>query len=159
MLDLTNTESILNFMESISVDGEDDYYNDIYEEDPETDIELAEAIFMGALTADELSALTENTREMGQLIDEGILSEKTIVKFDKKAKLERATQQAVLNIAREKKDRDFNRLIRVWKMRRSLMEKLNKKYWNQAKTVAKKSINKASNSKSATARKVASRSK
>lgn len=163
MLDLTNRDSILaTFLgESVNTKGDEyDFEDDeIYEEDPEFDIELAEAIFMNSLTPAELTALTEDTHEMGILIEEGILSEKTIVKFDKKAKLERATQQAVLNIAREKKDRDFNKLIRVWKMRKALLEKLNKKYWTTAKQRGKQMVAKTAKSKSPTAKKVAARVK
>ena len=148
MFDITDPKSIMNFLhESSDVSGETNIdaleEGTIYEENPEFDVELAEAVFMNTLTPEELSELSENSAEMSRLVDEGLLSEKTIVKFDKKAKTERATQQAVLQIAREKKDRDFNKLIRVWKMRRALIEKLNKKYWSQAKARAKKMVNKA----------------
>ena len=164
MFDITDPKSIMNFLhESSDVSGETiiDALEEgtIYEENPEFDVELAEAVFMNTLTPEELSELSENSVEMSRLVDEGLLSEKTIVKFDKKAKTERATQQAVLQIAREKKDRDFNKLIRVWKMRRALIEKLNKKYWSQAKARAKKMVNKAKTSKAPSSKKVAARAK
>ena len=164
MFDITDPKSIMNFLhESSDVSGETNIdaleEGTIYEENPEFDVELAEAVFMNTLTPEELSELSENSVEMSRLVDEGLLSEKTIVKFDKKAKTERATQQAVLQIAREKKDRDFNKLIRVWKMRRALIEKLNKKYWSQAKARAKKMVNKAKTSKVPSSKKVAARAK
>lgn len=164
MFDITDPKSIMNFLhESSDVSGETNIdaleEGTIYEENPEFDVELAEAVFMNTLTPEELSELSENSVEMSRLVDEGLLSEKTIVKFDKKAKTERATQQAVLQIAREKKDRDFNKLIRVWKMRRALIEKLNKKYWSQAKARAKKMVNKAKTSKAPSSKKVAARAK
>ena len=164
MFDITDPKSIMNFLhESSDVSGETNIdaleEGTIYEENPEFDVELAEAVFMNTLTPEELSELSENSVEMSRLVDEGLLSEKTIVKFDKKAKTERPTQQAVLQIAREKKDRDFNKLIRVWKMRRALIEKLNKKYWSQAKARAKKMVNKAKTSKAPSSKKVAARAK
>ena len=151
MFDLNDKSSILNaFL---------DESTGIHQEDPELNIQLAEAMFMSALTQEELQELTENTKEMNTLIEEGILSEKTIVKFDKTAKLSKAESQAVLIIAREKNDRDFFKLVRVWKMRKILKDKLEKKYGSQAKARAKQMIRNSAKSKSKTANKVAKRTR
>ena len=96
-------------------------------------------------------------KQIFYLIDKDLLSEKVIVKFDKKAKLNREEKLAVLTIAKEKKDRDFYKLVRVWKMRKLLLDKLNKKYGSQAKTRAKQMIKKQSSSRSTTGKKVAKR--
>ena len=158
MFDLNDKNSIMNFMNENS--GYEDDYNENYDismEDPENNIKIAEAMFLEALNPDELQELTENTSEMNTLIQEGILSEKTIVKFDKKAKLSRAEAQCELMIAREKKDRDFNRLIRSWKVRKILLERIHKKYGAQAKVRAKQMVRNSAKSKSPTAKKVAAR--
>lgn len=153
MLDLNDRESIINsFMNESGSFG-------LHTEDPENDILLAEALFQSELTSEELTDLTENTSEMGALIQNGILNEKSIVKFDKKAKLSRLESQAVLIIAKEKKDRDFNKLIRVWKMRKFLLDKLNKRYATAAKSRARQMMSKTNSmkSQSTAAKKVVSR--
>lgn len=153
MLDLNDRDSIINsFMNESGSFG-------FHTEDPENDLLLAEALFQSELTGEELADLTENTSEMGALIQNGILSERSIVKFDKKAKLSRLEAQAVLIIAKEKKDRDFNKLIRVWKMRKFLLDKLNKRYASQAKARARQMLSKTNSmkSQSTAAKKVVSR--
>ena len=159
MFDLNDKNSIINTFLGENTSN-DDYLDEgmgLYEEDPENDIALSEAMFMSYLNADEIDELCENSAELNYLIDKDLLSEKVIVKFDKKAKLNRAEKLAVLTIAKEKKDRDFYKLVRVWKMRRLLLEKLNKKYGSQAKTRAKQMIKKQSSSRSTTSKKVAKR--
>ena len=159
MFDLNDKNSIINTFLGENTSN-DDYLDEgmgLYEEDPENDIALSEAMFMSYLNADEIDELCENSAELNYLIDKDLLSEKVIVKFDKKAKLNRAEKLAVLTIAKEKKDRDFYKLVRVWKMRRLLLEKLNKKYGSQAKTRAKQMIKKQSSSRSTTGKKVAKR--
>lgn len=159
MFDLNDKNSIINTFLGENTSN-DDYLDEgmgLYEEDPENDIALSEAMFMSYLNADEIDELCENSAELNYLIDKDLLSEKVIVKFDKKAKLSRAEAQAVLIIAKEKKDRDFYKLVRVWKMRKLLLEKLNKKYGSQAKTRAKQMIKKQSSSRSTTSKKVAKR--
>ena len=159
MFDLNDKNSIINTFLGENTSN-DDYLDEgmgLYEEDPENDIALSEAMFMSYLNADEIDELCENSAELNYLIDKDLLSEKVIVKFDKKAKLNRAEKLAVLTIAKEKKDRDFYKLVRVWKMRKLLLEKLNKKYGSQAKTRAKQMIKKQSSSRSTTSKKVAKR--
>ena len=129
----------------------------IYQENPENDIILAESILEATLSSDELEALCENTSELALLQDENILNEKSIIRFDKNAKLKRAESQAIIIIAREKKDRDLNKLLRVWKMRKILLERLRRKYYNAAKARAKQMVRNLGKSKSNTAKKASNR--
>lgn len=151
MFDLTNRDSII---QTLNEEAET-----IYQQDPENDIALAEALFMSTLSSEELEALTENTRELAELCDLGILSEKSIVKFDKKAKLKRAEAQACLMIAREKKDRDFNKLLRVWKMRKFLLDRIYTRYIGQARGRARQMVKNVGKAKGSTAKKVVKRAK
>lgn len=129
----------------------------IYTENPDNDILLAESILTSTLSSEELEALSENTEELSILQDENILNEKSIIKFDKNAKLKRAEAQAVILIARERNDRDLNKLLRVWKMRRILLDRLKSKYLNAARARAKKMIRNMGKSKSNTAKKASKR--
>lgn len=153
MFDLTNRESVLSAL------AESSLVSDIHQEDPANDVALAECALLGALNSEELDNLSENTSELEQLQAEGLISEatKTIIKFNKKDQLKRATAQAVLIIAKEKNDRDFNKLVRVWKMRKALLTKLDKKYHTQAVARAKQMVKNMNKSKSSAAKKVAKR--
>lgn len=153
MFDLTNRESVLSTL------AESSLVSDIHQEDPANDVALAECALLGALSPEELNELSENSKELEQLESEGLISEatKTIIKFNKKDQMKRATAQAVLIIAKEKNDRDFNKLVRVWKMRKALLTKLDKKYHSQAVARAKQMVKNMNKSKSASAKKVAKR--
>lgn len=129
----------------------------LIQESPENNILLAEAILSDALNSEELSALCEDSAQLAMLQDENLLSEKSIIKFDKAAKLKRAEAQACIIIAREKKDRDLNKLLRVWKMRKLLLDRLFKKYGNSAKQRAKLMVRNMSKSKSPAVKKAAER--
>lgn len=117
---------------------------------------LAEAAIFNALTANELDALLENSNELDTLKDEGLLSEKVqIIRVSKEGQLKRLEGQALLVIARKKNDKDFKKLVKVWKMRRFLLDRLRKKYGTMAKTEAKKMHKAMGRSKSIVAKKVA----
>ncbi len=125
MIDLTQINTILN--ES----GIEGLTAQLTEADPENDILISEAILQDELTEEELSEFLRSP-EYDEAVSLGMLSEKTIVRFDKTAKLSRAESQAILAIAREKGDRDFKKLITIWKVRKHLLDKLTKKYRGQA---------------------------
>jgi len=125
MIDLTQITSILN--ES----GIEGLTAQLTEADPENDVLISEAILQDELTEEELSEFLQSP-EYDEAVALGMLSEKTIVRFDKTAKLSRAESQAILAIAREKGDRDFKKLITIWKVRKHLLDKLTKKYRGQA---------------------------
>lgn len=117
---------------------------------------LYESAIFNALTEEELNALLEDTQELETLKDEGLLSEKVqIIRISKEGQLKRLEGQALLVIARDKKDKDFLRLVKVWKMRRFLLDKLRKRYGSQAKIQAKKMQKALTRSKSNVAKKVA----
>lgn len=122
---------------------------------PENDAIICEAILMDNLTQEELTALAESKTDCNILMNEQILQERNIVKLDKYAKKDRAFTQSVLAIAREKNDRDFKKLITVWKMKKYLVAKLKKKYKTQAEQRVRANMRKMSASKSPVAKKVA----
>ena len=152
MFDLNDKESILE-----AFNNERD--SSLIQENADNNIILAECLFMDNLTSQELSELCEDANEMANLINEGILQEKTIVKLDKNAKRSRAEAQAELIIAKERKDRDLNKLVRVWQMRNQLLEKIHRKYGSQARTRAKEIMRNTGKSKTRTGKKVAARAK
>ena len=89
---------------------------------------ITEAVLCDVLSNAELQELTETADVCDELKSLGVVTEKTIVRLDKKAKLERAFKTAVFTIAREKKDPKFKKLLTVWKMERALEAYLMKKY-------------------------------
>lgn len=89
---------------------------------------ITEAILCDVLSNSEIRELTETADVCDELKSLGVVTEKTIVRLDKKAKLERAFKTAVFTIAREKKDPKFKKLLTVWKMERALEAYLLKKY-------------------------------
>lgn len=111
------------------------------------------------LNPEEMAALCENTTEQNMLIGDNILAERSIVRFDKTAKLNRAESQALIVIAREKKDHDLNKLIRIWKMRRIILDRWRHKYGNEAKRRAKDMVRRLGSSKAPSAKKAAMRIK
>lgn len=75
-----------------------------------------------------------------------ILTERSIVKLDQKAKKNRAIQMAILQCAKEDNNKDYQRLITCWKMEKLLMARLIKKYKTKAMSRAKKAASKLSTS-------------
>lgn len=101
---------------------------------------IAEQTLFDLLSKDELGSISESRTELEALKDMNILEERTIVKLDKKAKLNRAFKAAVFTIARERNDRDFKKLLTLWRMERVLEDKLMKKYSTSAMKRAKDSL-------------------
>lgn len=150
MFDIFDKSSLENCLSEAGAAG-------IVEANPENDIILAEAIICNTLNSEELAKLCEDTAELDILLNESIIQEKTVIKFDKQAKMKRAEAQAALIIAREKNDRDFNKLLRVWKMRKLLLTRIYDRYKSQAKTRAKEIVRRMGMSKSKTVKKAAKR--
>lgn len=134
----------------------DNQENTMGVEDPENDSLMLESAILQSHSADEIKELLEGTELDTAIYNEGILSEKTIVRMDKYAKKNRYKSQAVLAIAKEKNDKLFKKLVTVWKMRKMLERKLEQKYGTQAEKRAKDMMKKAKSSKSAPVRKAAS---
>ena len=101
---------------------------------------VSEAALADTLTNEELEELTESAEVCKDMVDNGIVMERSIVRLDKKAKISRAYKTAVFTIAREKKDPKFKKLLTVWKMERTLEAYLMKKYHTEAMKRAKLAV-------------------
>jgi len=105
------------------------------------------ATLLEGLSAEEAESVVEDAKFTNELIKGDIVTEKTIVRLDKKAKLKGATKTAVYTIARRRKDPKFKKLLTLWRMEAQIEKELYKKYHNEALMTAKKSLaNKASSS-------------
>ena len=113
----------------------------------ESNAMIAEAMISDQLTKDEICELTSCAEACNELKDLGIVTEKTIVRLDKRAKLSRAFQTAVFTIAREKKDPLMKKLLTVWRMERTLESKLATKYRAEATKRARLMVAKAGSAK------------
>nr|DAJ68118.1 MAG TPA: hypothetical protein [Caudoviricetes sp.] len=120
---------------------------------------IAGSLLMEYCTPDEISAFLENSSEVELAQNEELLTEKTILKMDKVARLNRAYKTSIFQVAREKKDPLFKKLLTVWKMERFLEGKLEKKYGNEGRRRAKKVVANAGKSKSPLVKKAVSRVK
>ena len=128
----------------------DDKGLEINEYDNETEVSalIIECAILDAFSNEEIESVTENTYDLGKAVNEDILVERSIVRLDKEAKKSRAYKMAVFQVAKEKKDRDFKKLMTLWKLERFIEEKLEKRYAAQAKQLAKESMKKAKSTKS-----------
>lgn len=119
------------------------------EESNEASAMIIEAAMLDAYSTEELNDLVENyVSDLDKAVNEDILMEKSIIRLDKAAKKSKAEKMAVFQIAREKGDRDFKKLLTLWKLERFQEKKLEKRYGAQAKTLAKKKMKDSSKSKS-----------
>ena len=122
----------------------------INEFDNETEVNalLVECAILDTFSNEEIESLTENTYDLGKAINEDILVERSIVRLDKEAKKNKAYKMAIFQVAKEKGDRDFKKLLTLWKLERFIEAKLEKRYSAQAKQLAKQAMKKSKNSKS-----------
>ena len=122
----------------------------INEFDNETEVNalLVECAILDTFSNEEIEALTENTYDLGKAINEDILVERSIVRLDKEAKKNKAYKMAIFQTAKEKGDRDFKKLLTLWKLERFIEAKLEKRYSAQAKQLAKQAMKKSKNTKS-----------
>lgn len=128
----------------------DDKGLEINEYDNETEVSslIIECAILDAFSNEEIESVTENTYDLGKAVNEDILVERSIVRLDKEAKKSRAYKMAIFQVAKEKKDRDFKKLMTLWKLERFIEDKLEKRYAAQAKQLAKESLKKAKSTKS-----------
>lgn len=119
-----------------------------YDNDSEVSSMIIECAILDTFSTEELESLTENTYDLGKAVNEDILVERSIVRLDKEAKKNKAFKMAVFQVAKEKNDRDFKKLMTIWKLERFLEGKLVKRYFAQAKQLAKETMKKAKNTKS-----------
>lgn len=109
---------------------------------------IIECAILDTFSSEEIESLTENTYDLGKAVNEDILVERSIVRLDKEAKKNRAQKMAIFQIAKEKGDRDFKKLLTLWKLERFIEKKLEKRYSAQAKQLAKEALKKSKMSKS-----------
>ena len=99
--------------------------DEILEESLEGNILINEAILEGEdiqLSQDDFDILVENE----------MLSERSIVRLDKVAKRSLAEKKALIVIAKEKNDPLYRELVKVYKRKRKIIDKIDKKYGSQA---------------------------
>lgn len=129
--------------------GKDGEIIDNFENENEASSMVIECALMDTFSSEELNDLLENNMyDLDKACNEGVLCERTIVRLDKHAKKTKAEKMAEFQIAKEKNDRDFKKLMTIWKLERFLEEKIHKRYGAQAKTLAKQKMKAAKNSKS-----------
>ena len=121
---------------------------DEYDNETEVNAMIIECAIIDAFSSEELEAMTENTYDLGKAINEDILVERSIVRLDKEAKKSRAFKMAIFQSAKEKGDRDFKKLLTLWKLERFIEAKLEKRYAAQAKQLAKQAMKNSKNTKS-----------
>ena len=121
---------------------------DEYDNGTEASAMIIECALLDEFSNEEIETLTENTYDLGKAINEDILVERSIVRLDKEAKKNRAYKMAIFQVAKEKGDRDFKKLLTLWKLERFIEQKLEKRYFAQAKQKAKEAMKKAKMTKS-----------
>jgi len=121
----------------------------------ETNRLIMEGAMLDTMDSDDIAMFLENMDEVNAAIGEEVVTEKTIVRLDKHAKLSKARKAAVFAIAKEKKDKLFNKLVWCWKLERFIEAKLDKKYGNEAMRRAKKAMANSKKSKSNVIKQVA----
>lgn len=119
-----------------------------YDNETESTALIVECAILDAFSNEEVESLTENTYDLGKAMNEDILVERSIVRLDKQAKKNKAFKMAVFQAAKQKGDRDFKKLMTLWKLERFLENKLTKRYFAQANQIAKEAMKKASQTKS-----------
>lgn len=112
---------------------------------PDSDVNLVcEAALIDGLTPDEAQGVCEDKQLCDELKNLQIATERTIVRLDKKARLNNAYRTAVFTIARRRKDAKFKKLLTLWRMERQIEAYLNKRYHNEAMKMAKDSVKRKS---------------
>ena len=110
---------------------------------------MVEALILEHSTPEELREFLSNSSETKDAIKNEILTERTIVRLDKKARFSRGLKMECFAIAKKKKDPKFLKLLTIWRMERMLEEYIVKKYSNQARPIAKANLNKIPAARSA----------
>lgn len=103
---------------------------------------INESLIMTLLNDDEQSQLLESHVETSALINADIINESTLVRLSKKDRISQIQKVSVFTIAKEKGDPLFKKLMTVWRIERSLEDKLFKKYGNEGLRRAKSTVQK-----------------
>lgn len=120
---------------------------------------IFEQSILESCSAEEIREFLEDSAAVNEAIRQEIVTERNIVRLDKKTKLSHAQKMAEFELAKKKNDRDFRKLLTVWKMERELEAKIHKKYGQQAKTLGKKNFNESMRNKKNTTGKLSTISK
>lgn len=76
--------------------------------------------------------------EIMGLVELGLLSERSIVRLDKNAHRSRAKKKAALQLAKESNDPNYKKLIKVYKLKKVLLERIQKKFGAKAESEVRK---------------------
>ena len=150
-------------VDDAEVDGEDDkpeaevpadiegYFSKVdddstEEKEEEMKILLTPVLLGETLTEGEIEEFRESM-DSELAIQDGYVTERTIVRMDKVAKKSQLQKVATIAIAREKKDPLYKKLALVWKMERRLENLIAKKYKSQAQQRVTKYLQNAKKSK------------
>lgn len=115
---------------------------------PEDESLIIESALMEGLSIEELESFLESSAEVNDALRMDIVQEKSIVRLDKKAKLNRAYMTAIFAVAKRKKDKKFKKLQTLWKMEAMIEKDLIKRHGAEAMREAKKAMQTASKSNS-----------
>ena len=102
----------------------------------------------GELSGDEADDFVESVNCDAAIAD-GFMTERTIVKFDKKARFAQLHKVAVLAIAKEKKDPLYKKLVTAWRIEKTIEGRLTDKYSAAANARVRVYLQRARKSKSA----------
>lgn len=137
-LDLTQ-ESIDDELENLDkMDIDDDSLSGVKDEEECAEEALASAYLLDLASEEDIHELAESTEDMQEVSEMmNVAMEKTIVRFDRKARFKHLNKQAELNIARQNNDPLFKKLMKLWMMERTLEKKIHNKYKNKANKIAR----------------------
>ena len=94
--------------------GKDGEIIDNFENENEASSMVIECALMDTFSNEEINDLLENNMyDLDKACNEGVLCERTIVRLDKHAKKTKAEKMAEFQIAKEKNDRDFKKLLTI----------------------------------------------
>lgn len=119
-----------------------------FDNQQEVEALVMESIMLDFYSSEELETILENSYDINRAVNEELLLERSIVRLDKAAKKKKAEKMAIFQVAKQKGDRDFKKLMTLWKLERFIEAKLTKRYAAQAKTLAKETMKKAAKTKS-----------
>lgn len=123
----------------------------------EVQSQIIEGYMQDTLSHDEIMEFISDHDEVFESVRNEIVTEKTIVRFDKAARLSKAKEIAIFTIAKEKKNPLFRKLLSLWRAERFIKARLSKLYGNEATRRARKAISTASKKPTKTMKKVLDR--
>lgn len=101
---------------------------------------IMEQAIIESCTNEEIQEFLSDPSAVNEAIRQEIVTEKNIVRLDRKTKLSRAQKMAEFEIAKKKNYIGFRKLLTVWRMERELEDDIHKKFGQQAKALGKKNF-------------------